>query len=234
MRRIGKDADSVRDVDVVDARSAAPRLVGVRRALAGVAGVRRELQRLDGGILPVAPPPAGERAPRPFRRRLGDVKRVLEELRDGLRRLVRLAAVVVAGEDNRSSGRCELAHPADDEEHAFLAGERADMVGVGVREAERLAGRPVPEQRPRADARAGRAPRLRAGDVGRLGEPERAVLDRVEAVLPVEHGRRLTLAHAVLAVDANHCVLRQAVREVVGLSGADFLKSESVEVKLAD
>ena len=123
-------------------------LVGVGGAFSCVAHMRRELERVDGGVLAVAPFPPVERAPRALRRRRANVERVLQNGADCDSRILRLAAVVVSCEDDWRTLRRKLAHPANHEQHPLLAREFADVVGVRVGESKRRAALAVLQQRP--------------------------------------------------------------------------------------
>ena len=239
MRRVRFHPHTVRHVYVVDSSAAvlpdvlAVLLSGVRRALARVANVQRQLQRINGGVFPVAPFPPAERAPCSGGRRLGDVQRVLQQLGDGDGRRLRLAAVVVAGEHHRRPGRRELAHPADDQQHPLLSRKLAYVVRVGVGETERRPGAAVLQDCPCADAGTGGAPGLRPRNFRRLGKPERPGLQDLEPVGAVADRRCLAALPVSVAKLAYHHELWQGVRDVGRLVGADLLQSHDVEVDSA-
>ena len=231
MRFVAEYADLRRDVDVVDARPAALEgegLVGV-----DVAFARRHRERAQDGGLVGAEAPAVEGAPGTLGDALGGVERVVELLGDRERRRLRLAAVVVAREDDRQT-LGDLVQTLQHEFQAFFARFGGLVVGVRVREAEGFLRAQVDENRPGADARTRRAPALGARFLGRLGEPEGASFERHETVGAKGDRRgfaRDAIGFAVLAHEGEFLELGAQIGRLVG---ADLLQADDVEIHAAD
>ena len=215
-----------RNVDVVDAFH-----VGL---VAGNASLfNRLLERLHDREFLLMPAPEVERPPRALRWRLGKVDGVGEQLRHGLRRLLVFKAVVVADEHDRSSP-AEVLHALDDEQHPLLARLLALVVRVCVGERERPARSLVLQDGIRADPLDGRAPRLGAGHVWRLGEPERPVRDGLEPVATERHGRRLAVYAVRVPALADERIGREPRLQPFALVRQNLLESDHIGVLLLD
>ena len=140
----------------------------------------------------------------------------------------------MAAREHDGGTAAERLHPLDDEQHALLAGEGGDVVRVRVGEAEGAPRPTVLQPHPGADARARRTPALASGNVRRLRQPERAALQGLEAVFPIEDGRGFVGLPVGPAVFAHESIFRQLFAQVGRLFRAYLLKPKRIKVELSD
>ncbi len=75
---------------------------------------------------------------------------------------------------------------------------------------------------------------LLPGNIGRLAQPERAGVERLEAGLLVERRGEFTLSLAVVAPDADDLIVGELLLQEVGLRSQHFLRAEQVGIELAN
>ena len=141
---------------------------------------------------------------------------------------VGLVYVEVAGENDRQP-LAQRPHFLLHEVGALDAGLLADVVHVQVEEEELERALLILEVTPRADAGQDGIP-AHTGGVGRLGEPEVAVVEQLETAGAVEDGGMFAPLSTVVTAHTDVVEARQAVLQRIELMLEPLLRAEEVEV----